>query len=140
MSTLRARPIPVLLGMIFALLGVVLLLSLKAYGGTPPHDPRFSLSSTPVATDAHFVIPKFTHGGTWTLSVHSHGQLIGSAQGTSGMLTVTIPAPATCGYQADVTQVGPKGVIHFFSGSHAHGSCCASLTTTGAFTTSVKES
>jgi hypothetical protein len=139
MSTIRARPVPVLVGLILALFGGVLFLSFKAYAGTPPHDPGFTVSSTPVVTDAHFVIPKFTHG-TWTLSVHSHGQIIGSAQGTSGMLTVTVPAPTTCGYQADVTQVGPKGIVRFYSGSHAHASCCASSTTTDAFTTSVRES
>jgi hypothetical protein len=69
-------------------------------------------------TQATFAIPS-QNGSTWTLRLWSHGTLEGSANATSGMLTVPVPATSDCSFQADVTVVPPGGARFFYSGTRA---------------------
>lgn len=107
MFTLGARPVPALLGVIFILLGALLLLSVKAFTSSA-QEPTFT--SVPSATAARFAIPQGSDA-TWTLRVWSGGQLMGSTRGTSGTLSVSLPAPPTCHIQADIRTTRPGGSV-----------------------------
>jgi hypothetical protein len=120
---LKLRSVPVLLSVIVILLGALLVLSVKAFAAGPTK-PNFS--SVPVVTQAHFVIPKGTHA-TWTLKLFSHGQLLDTTSGTSGTLSVQLPAAQSCPYQADVQVAWPKrNIERTYSGNHVVSACCPS--------------
>jgi hypothetical protein len=137
MFTVRARPVPVLLGVIVVLLGALLLLSVKAFASSP-NRPAFT--TAPAVTEAHFAIPP-DNAATWTLRVWSQGVLLGSASGTSGTLSVPLPTTPTCTLQADLSTTGPGGKLHFNNGRRVHTMCCPSASTGGSgVTTSVSTS
>ena len=130
MSTVRARPVPVLLAVIVVLVGALLGLSIRAFAfsATPP-----SFTSIPSVTGARFVIPKKSDA-TWTLRVWSHGQLLGKESGTSGTLSVALPAPQICGIQADVQTTSSNGKSRYYSGHRTHEACCPTVTPSSAVT------
>jgi hypothetical protein len=138
MFTLGARTVPVLLGVIIALLAAVFVLSLRASAASV-QSPTFTKSAS--VTGASFAIPKGSDA-TWTLRLWSHGQLIGSEQGTAGTLSVALPAAQSCTLQADVRTTRPKGAFRFYSGLRTHSVCCPPLPTGGGsgLTTSVSTS
>jgi hypothetical protein len=123
MFTLRAHPIPALLAIIVVLLGAVLLLSVKAFASSP-QNPSFT--TAPTVTAARFAIPPASHA-TWTLRLWSHGQLVGSEEGTSGTLSVPLPAVPSCTVQADVRTTRPDGRFRYYSGLRTHAACCPAL-------------
>jgi hypothetical protein len=86
-------------------------LSASAFGSSPK-PPSIS------ATKTTFTIPS-PGTSTWTLRLWSHGTLEGSANATSGTLTVAVPATSDCAFQADVTVVPVGGNRYFFSGARA---------------------
>ncbi len=70
------------------------------------------------ATQTTFTIPS-PSTSTWTLRLWSHGTLEGSANATSGMLTVAVPATSDCAFQADVSVLPVGGVRFYYSGARA---------------------
>jgi hypothetical protein len=137
MRVIKSRPIPTLLSIIVVLLGVSLVLSVKAFAA-PTQSPHFS--TAPVVTQAHFVIPEDSDA-TWTLNVWLDGQLIGATSGTSGTLSVPLPAAQSCKYQADV-RISQTNGTRYYSGNRALSSCCpvSSTSAGGGVTTSVSSS
>jgi hypothetical protein len=114
-------------------------LSAPAFASTP-RPPKLSV------TEATFSIPTGS-ASTWTLRLWSHGSLEASDAGTSGILTVTVPATSDCVFQADVSVTAPGGNPYYYSGSRATMPGCGPLPTlagdiylcsaTGATTTQV---
>jgi len=87
-----------------------------------PRPPKLSV------TNATFAIPT-SSTSTWTLRLWSHGNLEGSDTGTSGMLTVAVPATSDCLFQADVSVTPLGGAPSFYSGARATVSGCGPLPT-----------
>jgi hypothetical protein len=138
MFTLGARTVPVLLAVILVLLGALLLLSVKAFASSMP-GPTFTTAPAVAVTEARFAIPD---GGsaTWTLRVWSHGQLIGSSRGTSGVLTVPVPATQACNFQADIRTTRPGGRFRYVTGKRILGACCPPGPASSGLTTSASPS
>jgi hypothetical protein len=109
-----------LLGVIAVLLAALLLLSVKAFATAAPK-PTFT--SVPTVTAAQFAIPP---GGDalWSLRLWSHGQLLGSAKGTAGTLSVSVPVSDACSVQADVRTTGPGGKMRYVKGTRMRSACC----------------
>jgi hypothetical protein len=127
MFTLGARTVPVLLGVIFVLLGALLLLSVKAFASSIP-GPTFSTAPAVAVTDARYAIPDASTGTTWTMRVWAHGQLIGITRGTSGVLTVPVPASQACTFQADIQTAGLGGRWRRVAANRVRATCCPSST------------
>jgi hypothetical protein len=125
MRRIDLRPVPALLGVIGLLLCLVLFLSVEAFAAQR-HQPAFS--TLPVKTQVHFVIPSDS-ATTWTLELRSQGQIIATTGGTSGTLSIPLPAATLCRYQADVLTSGPKGNLSYYSGIAALSSCCPTTST-----------
>ncbi len=100
---------------LIALIGGVGLL--VAFWG-PPLAASPSVRPTITPTVSTFNVPKGSTS-TWTLRLWSHGTLQGSATGTSGQLTVTVPHTSDCAFQADVTVTVSDGRPYFYSGTRA---------------------
>ncbi len=66
---------------------------------------------------------------TWTLRLWSHGTLEGTANGTSGTLTVAVPSTNDCTFQADVTVLPPGGQRYYYSGTRATVPGCGPVST-----------
>jgi hypothetical protein len=96
--------------------------SLAFAGGRAP-----SLTST----TATFVIGNNSGPGTtWTLNLWAKGTRVGSTSGTSGTLTVAVPATPSCIFQADVLRNGK-----WFSGNDGTFTSCGGVTPTTSTTT-----
>jgi hypothetical protein len=82
--------------------------------------PAFASAVPPKITPSEvtFAIPAGSTS-TWTLNLWSHSVLEGSNHGTSGVLTVPVPATSDCTFQADVTVVPVDGTRSFYSGKRA---------------------
>jgi hypothetical protein len=82
--------------------------------------PAFATNVRPniSATEATFAIPTGTTS-SWTLKLWSHGAMKGSATGTSGTLTVGVPATSDCMFQADVSVTPVGGQSSYYSGTRA---------------------
>jgi hypothetical protein len=119
--TLRLRSVPFLLSVIVILFAMVAILSVKAFAASTP-SPTFS--TVPAVTAAKFSIPKDGHA-KWTLKLWSHGHLVGSTSGTSGVLSVSPPAAPSCGFQADVQRTEANGHAVYVSGNRTTSACCA---------------
>jgi hypothetical protein len=117
---LKLRSVPLLLSVIALLFGMVVLLSVKAFALS---NQRPVFSAVPAVTSAKFAIPRNNHA-SWTLKLWSHGRLIGSTTGTAGILSVSLPAMAGCGYQADIQRMGRNGNTVYFSGNRVRSACC----------------
>jgi hypothetical protein len=124
MRTIGVRPVPALVAVIACLVGALAFVSLKAFAATTP---RPTFSSGTMVTQAKFHIPDWSHQ-TWTLNLWSHGQLLGTASGTSGSLVVPLTSGQSCGYQADVRKTGRNGASNYFAGARATSSCCPTST------------
>jgi|SRR5579872_6913960 len=138
MFTLGARTVPVLVTVILILVGALLVLSVKAFASSIP-GPTFTTAPAVAVTDARFAIPEGSTG-TWTLRVWSHGQLIGSTRGTSGVLTVPVPATQSCNFQADIRTTRPGGSFRYVTGKRILATCCPPGTASTGLTTSVSTS
>jgi len=114
-----------LLGVICILLGALMLLSVKAFATAAPK-PTFT--SVPAVTAAQFAIPPDS-GAAWSLRLWSHGQLLGSAKGTAGTLSVPVPVSDTCSIQADVRVTGPGGKFRYVKGTRMRSACCPATVT-----------
>ncbi|HEY5251199.1 MAG TPA: hypothetical protein VIJ09_06045 [Acidimicrobiales bacterium] len=88
--------------------GVVVALSAPAFASPVP--PML----TP--TQATFAIPSGSTS-TWTLKLWWEGTVKGTATGTSGTLTVAVPAETPCTFQADVSQTTASGQTTYYSGT-----------------------
>ena len=117
---LKLRSVPVLLSVIAVLFGMVAILSVKAFADS---NSRPTFGVMPAVTNAQFSIPKSSHA-TWTLKLWSHGRLLGSTSGASGVLSVALPAMRDCGYQADVQKTRADGKTQYFSGNRVTSACC----------------
>ena len=82
--------------------------------------PAFATNARPKisATAATFAIPAGTTS-SWTLKLWSHGTMKGSDTGTSGTLTVGVPATSDCMFQADVSVTPVGGQSSYYSGTRA---------------------
>jgi hypothetical protein len=82
--------------------------------------PAFATNVRPSisATEATFAIPAGTTS-SWTLKLWSHGAMKGSDTGTSGTLTVGVPATSDCMFQADVSVTPVGGQSSYYSGTRA---------------------
>jgi hypothetical protein len=84
---------------------------------------------TITSTVASFVIP--TEGrGHYTLNLWSKGQLLGTATGTSGTLSVPVPSVPGCSFQADVRQVFGGGYDIWIAGARKTFATCGPPVTT----------
>jgi hypothetical protein len=109
------------------LVGITVVLSSSAFASTVP-SPKIT------ATQVTFNVPA-GRGSTFTLELWSDGTLLGSAHGTSGVLTVAVPVTAFCRVQGDVyltlqadVFIGPPGGHgSFYSGARATLPGCATL-------------
>jgi hypothetical protein len=110
----------------------------KAFASSP-RSPSFT--TAPTVTAARFAIPAGSHA-TWTLRLWSQGQLVGSQQGTSGTLSVALPAVQSCTLQADVRTTRPGGTVRYYSGLRTHATACCPPPVAGAggLTTTVSAS
>jgi hypothetical protein len=125
MFMLNARPVRALLGVIVVLLAALAFLSVKAFAAPGPQ-PQFSTAAT--ATGATFAIPPGS-GSTWSLRVWSNGQLVGKSNGTSGVLSVALPASQACHFQADIRMTRPGGSFRYVTGRRVLSACCPPLPT-----------
>jgi hypothetical protein len=125
MSSLNARPVTALLGIIVVLLAALAFLSVKAFAASGLQ-PQFSSAAT--ATGATFAIPPDS-SSTWSLRVWSNGQLIGKSNGTTGVLSVPLPASQACHFQADVRMTRPGGSFQYITGRRVLSACCPPLPT-----------
>jgi hypothetical protein len=112
-----------------ATLLIVLGGGMTAFAGNRPPSITPTLATFTVA-------PKNSAATIWTLNLWAHGKIVGTASGTAGTLTVTVPATSACKFQADVLRGG-----QWFSGTIAALSTCggqpaATTTTTTTTTTS----
>jgi hypothetical protein len=83
-------------------------------------------------TQATFIIgPGSVKGTVWTLNLWSKGNRDGSDTGTTGTLTVAVPATRNCAFQADVLRNGK-----WFSGNDATFTSCGGVAPTTSTTTS----
>jgi hypothetical protein len=101
--------------------GAAVSFSAPAFASTP-RQPQLS------PTEATFVIPT-SSTSAWTLRLWSHGTLEGSDAGTSGTLTVAVPATSDCLFQADVSVTPLGGVRTYYSGVRATVPDCGPLPT-----------
>ena len=101
--------------------GAAVSFSAPAFASTP-RQPNLS------ATEATFAIPT-SSTSAWTLRLWSHGSLEGSDTGTSGMLTVAVPATSDCLFQADVSVTPLGGARTYYSGVRATVPGCGPLPT-----------
>jgi hypothetical protein len=92
--------------------------------------PAFAAPRQPILspTQATFAIPSGSTS-TWTLRLWTHGALQGSETGTSGTLTVPVPATSDCTFQADVSVVPLGGTSSYYSGRRATVPGCGPLPT-----------
>jgi hypothetical protein len=104
---------------------MALFLGVVAAGATlsTPADAGVVQGPKITPTQVTFTIPNPT-GSTWTLRLWSQGALDGTANGTTGTLTVAVPAVNGCNFQADVTVLPVGGQRYFYSGSRAAVSGC----------------
>jgi hypothetical protein len=112
-----ARPLAV----IAIVLGTAVAFATPVFAAAP-RAPRIS------ASQATFTIPVGSTS-TWTLRLWTHGTLQGSDSGTSGTLTMAVPATGDCTFQADVSVVPLGGHSTYYSGSRTTVAGCGPLPT-----------
>jgi hypothetical protein len=112
-----ARPLSV----IAIVLGTAVAFATPVFAAAP-RAPKISTSQ------ATFAIPVGSTS-TWTLRLWTHGTMQGSESGTSGTLTVAVPATADCTFQADVSVVPLGGHSTYYSGSRTTVAGCGPLPT-----------
>jgi len=120
-STSRTGRMARRLGVLVIGAGAAVSFSAPAFASTP-RQPMLS------ATEATFVIPT-SSTSTWTLRLWSHGSREGSDTGTSGTLTVAVPATHDCLFQADVSVTPLGGTSSYYSGIRATVPDCGPLPT-----------
>jgi hypothetical protein len=111
----RVVALGAVLGLSFAVAGPAL--AATSYVG-PPISSTQSTFKVPVASTS-----------TWTLRLWSHGTIVGSAAGKSGMLVVAVPHTSDCAFQADVTVSPVGGRSYFYSGNRAAMANCGKIPT-----------
>jgi len=108
----RTRRLIVGLTVFVGVMGAAVGFAAPALVASTPRPP----SITP--TRATFTIPSGS-SSMWLLRLWSHGALEGSDHGTTGTLSVDVPAVTGCSFQADVTVTPADGVRYFYSGARA---------------------
>lgn len=114
----------------FLLVAVLAVVTLSSAALASVRQPTLS------PTEATFTIPKSSSPETeWTLKLWSHGNLLGSDDGTTGVLVVAVPHTADCLFQADVTKSGV-----YYSGIRAVVPNCGAPTSSSTSTTTTTSS
>jgi hypothetical protein len=124
----------VLSGMAVGVTGVTLVVLAAAASGSPPGNVLPTLT----AGAASFVIPS-QPSGQWVLKLWTMPkptQQVGKTTGTSGTLTLSVPATSTCEFQVDVRYAPPDSQhFAFYSGLIATVPSCGDSSTTSTTST-----